>query len=88
MSVMEADPVLRNVRTTMAQALCLPVTRIAADADLRADLHLGIFDLLELGTRLEETFGLQLPYNALMHARTPRDVAAHVSGLLGAARAA
>lgn len=71
-----AEAVLDTVRSLVAELFPRAAARLTLDSELDRDLGLDSLALVELLSRLESAFGITLPDELLLEARTPRDLIA------------
>ncbi len=72
----QAEAVLDAVRVLVAELYPRAAARLTLDSELDRDLGLDSLALVELLGRLESAFGITLPDELLLEARTPRDLLA------------
>ncbi|HLI57693.1 MAG TPA: AMP-binding protein [Actinomycetota bacterium] len=72
----QAEAVLDAVRGLVAELFPRAAARLTLDSQLDRDLGLDSLALVELLGRLESAFGVTLPDEVLLEARTPRDLVA------------
>ena len=66
---------LEKVQGMLAEALGLPVEKVAADAKIVDDLGADSLDVVELLSRLEDEYGVTIPDEEVENLTTVADVA-------------
>lgn len=73
---------LEKVQGMLAEALGLPVEKVAADAKIVDDLGADSLDVVELLSRLEDEFGVMIPDEDVENLATVADVANEIEKLV------
>ena len=73
---------LEKIQAMLAEALNLPVEKVAPDAKIVEDLGADSLDVVELLSRLEDEFGIIIPDDEVENLVTVGDVAAELEKLV------
>ena len=73
---------LEKIQAMLAEALNLPVEKVAADAKIVEDLGADSLDVVELLSRLEDEYGIVIPDDEVENLVTVADVAAEIEKLV------
>ncbi len=73
---------LEKIQAMLAEALNLPVEKVAPDAKIVEDLGADSLDVVELLSRLEDEFGIVIPDDEVENLVTVGDVAAELEKLV------
>ena len=73
---------LEKIQAMLAEALNLPLAKVTADAKIVEDLGADSLDVVELLSRLEEEYGVELPIEETESLVTVADVAAALEKLI------
>jgi acyl carrier protein len=74
----QTSTILDRVISIIRESLYLPNIGITAETSLVDDLGVDSLDLIEVMTDLEETFGLELPDNAMARFQTVGEIAQYM----------
>ena len=72
---------LEKIQAMLAEALNIPVEKVAPDAKIVEDLGADSLDVVELLSRLEDEFGITIPDEDVENLITVGDVAAELEKL-------
>ena len=67
---------LEKIQAMLAEALNLPLEKVTADAKIVDDLGADSLDVVELLSRLEDEYGVEMPDDEVENLVTVADVAA------------
>lgn len=67
---------LEKIQEMLADALNLPLEKVTADAKIVEDLGADSLDVVELLSRLEDEYGIEMPDDEVENLVTVADVAA------------
>ena len=73
---------LEKIQEMLAEELNLPVSKVVADAKIVEDLGADSLDVVELLSRLEEEYGVELPIEETESLVTVADVASALEKLI------
>lgn len=73
---------LEKIQAMLAEALNLPVEKVAPEAKIVEDLGADSLDVVELLSRLEDEFGIIIPDDEVENLVTVGDVAAELEKLV------
>ncbi len=73
---------LEKVQAMLAEALNMPVEKVAADAKIVDDLGADSLDVVELLSRLEDEYGVLIPDEEVEKLATVSDVANAIEALI------
>ena len=73
---------LEKIQAMLAEALNLPVEKVAPEAKIVEDLGADSLDVVELLSRLEDEFGIVIPDEEVENLVTVGDVAAELEKLV------
>ena len=73
---------LEKIQAMLAEALNLPLEKVAADAKIVEDLGADSLDVVELLSRLEDEYGVVIPDEDVENLVTVADVAAQIEKLV------
>ena len=73
---------LEKIQEMLAEALNLPVEKVAADAKIVDDLGADSLDVVELLSRLEDEYGITIPDEDVENLATVADVANEIEKLV------
>ena len=73
---------LEKIQAMLAEALNLPIEKVAADAKIVDDLGADSLDVVELLSQLEDEFGITIPDDEVENLVTVADVAAAIEKLV------
>jgi len=72
---------LEKIQAMLAEALNLPIEKVAPDAKIVEDLGADSLDLVELLSQLEDEYGITIPDDEVEGLVTVADVAAELEKL-------
>ena len=72
---------LEKIQAMLAEALNLPIEKVAADAKIVDDLGADSLDVVELLSRLEDEYGIVIPDEDVESLVTVADVATEIEKL-------
>ncbi len=73
---------LEKIQAMLAEALNLPLEKVAPEAKIVEDLGADSLDVVELLSRLEDEFGIVIPDDEVENLVTVGDVAAELEKLV------
>ena len=73
---------LEKIQAMLAEALNLPIEKVAADAKIVDDLGADSLDVVELLSRLEDEYGVTIPDEEVETLVTVQDVANEIEKLV------